>query len=266
MKMGVLPRAYVLLLLLTLMFSIFPLTNQAFATEEYTPLGYTRYTDRVFGWSIAYPEDWVERETGPFLGFTVGPKEDLSVVVGVEAKPKNVAESYFRLYSPESARSAGYEVEVLEEEHEVKIGDLSAIKVVFRSWIPEVEEKEEGNTYTEVFFPEVALPGPFPPGVSPPEQGIILHCWSSTSSYDKYSQVFEQIITSFQLVSETAPPVPQTPTPTPTPTPAPIISTPAPTPRITPTPTPTPGFEAILAIAGLLAVVYLFKKGGGKYE
>jgi len=41
---------------------------------------------------------------------------------------------------------------------------------------------------------------------------------------------------------------------TPTPTPAPI------------TPTPTPGFEAILAIAELLAVAHLFKKGGGKYE
>ncbi|RLI79563.1 hypothetical protein DRP04_09035 [Archaeoglobales archaeon] len=35
---------------------------------------------------------------------------------------------------------------------------------------------------------------------------------------------------------------------------------------MTPTPTPIPGFEAILAVAGLLAVAYLFKKGGRKYE
>ena len=48
-----------------------------------------------------------------------------------------------------------------------------------------------------------------------------------------------------------------TPTPTPTPTPSPTASpTPTPTPSPTPTPTPTPGFEAIFAVAGLLAVTY----------
>jgi len=46
-----------------------------------------------------------------------------------------------------------------------------------------------------------------------------------------------------------------TPTPTPTPTPKP---TPTATPSPTPTPTPEgPGFEAVFAIAGLLAVAYL---------
>jgi PGF-CTERM protein len=59
-------------------------------------------------------------------------------------------------------------------------------------------------------------------------------------------------------------PVPTTPTPTPTPKPTPTPApTPAPTPKPTtpaPTPTPTPtqpGFEAVFAIAGLLAVAYL---------
>jgi len=59
-----------------------------------------------------------------------------------------------------------------------------------------------------------------------------------------------------------------TPTPVPTPTPTPIVTptatltmppvSPTPTPTATPTPTPTPpGFEAVFAIAGLLAVAYL---------
>ena len=50
----------------------------------------------------------------------------------------------------------------------------------------------------------------------------------------------------------------ETPEITPTPTPAPVVS---PTPPVfTPAPTP-PGFEAIFAIAGLLAVVYFLKRG-----
>ena len=46
-----------------------------------------------------------------------------------------------------------------------------------------------------------------------------------------------------------------TPTVTPTPTIPPVVTTPTPTP--TPTPTEEPGFEAVFAIAGLLAVAYL---------
>ena len=58
---------------------------------------------------------------------------------------------------------------------------------------------------------------------------------------------------------------PPTPTPSPTPTPKPtatptipppITPTPSPTPTPTPTPEP-PGFEAVFAIAGLLAIAYL---------
>jgi len=57
----------------------------------------------------------------------------------------------------------------------------------------------------------------------------------------------------------TVSPTPTTPTPTPTPTPSPAASpvaptTPSPTPS--PSPSPTPGFEAIFAVAGLLAVTY----------
>ena len=56
-----------------------------------------------------------------------------------------------------------------------------------------------------------------------------------------------------------------TPTPAPTPTPTPLVEKPTPTippatatPEPTPTPTPAePGFEAVFAIAGLLAVAYL---------
>ena len=48
-----------------------------------------------------------------------------------------------------------------------------------------------------------------------------------------------------------------TPKPTATPTmPPPVTPTPSPTPTPTPTPEP-PGFEAVFAIAGLLAVAYL---------
>ena len=54
------------------------------------------------------------------------------------------------------------------------------------------------------------------------------------------------------------PTVSPTPTPTPSPTPTPTISpvvTPTPTPTPTPSPTP-PGFEALFAVAGLLAIAY----------
>ena len=54
------------------------------------------------------------------------------------------------------------------------------------------------------------------------------------------------------------PVVSPTPTPEVTPTPTPPEVTPTPTPVETPTPTPTPpGFEAVFAIAGLLAIAYL---------
>jgi PGF-CTERM protein len=54
------------------------------------------------------------------------------------------------------------------------------------------------------------------------------------------------------------PTVTPTPTATPTPTVAPTpVATPTPTPVATPTPTPTPGFEAVVAITGLLAIAYL---------
>jgi len=58
--------------------------------------------------------------------------------------------------------------------------------------------------------------------------------------------------------SPTVSPTP-TPTPSPSPTPSPTVSpvaTPTPTPTPTPSPSPTPGFEAIFAVAGLLAVTY----------
>ena len=48
------------------------------------------------------------------------------------------------------------------------------------------------------------------------------------------------------------------PTVTPTPTIPPVVTTPTPTP--TPTPTEEPGFEAVFAIAGLLAVAYLLRR------
>ncbi|RJS84013.1 PGF-CTERM sorting domain-containing protein, partial [Methanophagales archaeon] len=58
-------------------------------------------------------------------------------------------------------------------------------------------------------------------------------------------------------------PLTPTPSPTPSPTPTPTATPPipppvTPTPSPTPSPTPTPpGFEAVFAIAGLLAVAYL---------
>ena len=58
--------------------------------------------------------------------------------------------------------------------------------------------------------------------------------------------------------SPTVSPTP-TPTPSPSPTPTPTVSpvaTPTPTPTPSPSPSPTPGFEAIFAVAGLLAVTY----------
>ena len=58
----------------------------------------------------------------------------------------------------------------------------------------------------------------------------------------------------------TASPTPTpTPTPSPSPTPTPTVSpvaTPTPTPTPSPSPSPTPGFEALFAVAGLLAVTY----------
>jgi len=56
-----------------------------------------------------------------------------------------------------------------------------------------------------------------------------------------------------------SPTVSPTPTPTPTPSPTPPVSPVAPTtptPTPSPSPSPTPGFEAIFAVAGLLAITY----------
>ncbi len=65
-------------------------------------------------------------------------------------------------------------------------------------------------------------------------------------------------------VTVTRPTVTPTVTPTPTPTEPPQVNvtpSPSPTPRPTPTPAPsaTPGFEALFAIIGVLAVIYVIK-------
>ncbi len=73
-------------------------------------------------------------------------------------------------------------------------------------------------------------------------------------------------IPEFSTYAITAMPMEVTPTPTVTPPPEvtptpPVVPTPTPTPEVTPTPTPVPpGFEAVFAIAGLLAVAYLVLK------
>ena len=92
------------------------------------------------------------------------------------------------------------------------------------------------------------------------------------SDGDGYSDSYETRMgtdpnnsTSYPGSSIPSPTPPVTPTPTPTPTPKPtatptippsVTPTPSPTPTATPTPTP-PGFEAVLAVVGLLAVAYL---------
>jgi len=66
----------------------------------------------------------------------------------------------------------------------------------------------------------------------------------------------EKTVEILETIPTPTPP-PTTPVPTPTPTIAPP-PTPTPTPAPTPTPTPgAPGFEAVFAIAGLLAIAYL---------
>jgi PGF-CTERM protein len=78
----------------------------------------------------------------------------------------------------------------------------------------------------------------------------------------------EQIITIEPgITPEGTPEITPAPSPTPTPSPTPML-TPSPTPAVlppvtsTPTPTPTPpGFEVVFAIAGLLAVAYILRRG-----
>jgi len=84
-----------------------------------------------------------------------------------------------------------------------------------------------------------------------------------------------KILASSEEITPTpTPTATATPTPTPTPTPKPTATptpkptatpTPTPTTTATPTPTPTPkkktpGFEAVFAIAGLIAVAYLLRR------
>ena len=83
---------------------------------------------------------------------------------------------------------------------------------------------------------------------------------SPADSYAKYYKANDDILVIKEVTITTAPVATPTPTETPTPTPT---ETPTPTPTETPTPTPTPkqpGFEAIFAIAGLLAVAYLLRR------
>ena len=65
--------------------------------------------------------------------------------------------------------------------------------------------------------------------------------------------------TTFALFAEKVAPSP-TPTPPLTPTPSPTVTMsplPSPSPMPSPSPSPTPGFEALFAVAGLLAIAYL---------
>ncbi|AGK60237.1 PGF-CTERM archaeal protein-sorting signal [Archaeoglobus sulfaticallidus PM70-1] len=95
----------------------------------------------------------------------------------------------------------------------------------------------------------------------------------SAITYDADDDVL--LVMSIDLLATKPTPTPtpeETPTPTPTPekTPTPTpeeTPTPTPTKEVTPTPTPTkeepqpgPGFEAIFAVAGLLAVAYLLRR------
>jgi len=73
----------------------------------------------------------------------------------------------------------------------------------------------------------------------------VITCTALAENYDDYADAFETAINSFVIEY----PAPVTPTPSPTVTPSP-----------TPSPSPIPGFEAVLAIAGLLAVAYLLRR------
>ncbi|ADB58878.1 PGF-CTERM sorting domain-containing protein [Archaeoglobus profundus] len=109
-------------------------------------------------------------------------------------------------------------------------------------------------------------------------KGRDIEDWYDISPTDAYAKdyyadddvlwVGEVKILETAPVTTTVTPTPTTPTPTPT-TPTPTPTTPTPTPTTTtPTPTtpppttttPTPGFEAVFAIAGLLAIAYLLRR------
>ena len=85
--------------------------------------------------------------------------------------------------------------------------------------------------------------------------------------------VYRYLSEFFEITEEEEAPSPTiTPTASQTPTPTPIITatpTPTSTPTVTPTPLSTatsepPGFEAVLAVIGLLAVTYLLRRNGLK--
>ena len=74
-----------------------------------------------------------------------------------------------------------------------------------------------------------------------------------------YNVTVDNVSATLTVLLPTLTPV-ITPTPTPTPAPAPVVTQ---TPTPTPTPTPeTAGFEAVIAIAGLLAVAYILMRKG----
>ncbi|MBE9592835.1 MAG: hypothetical protein IMF19_05085, partial [Proteobacteria bacterium] len=85
-----------------------------------------------------------------------------------------------------------------------------------------------------------------------PSLGTFAICTISKSKLKSESE-------ELQMPSST---VTLTPSPTPTPTSSPA-ATPTPKPSQTPTPE-SPGFEAVLAIVGLLAVLYPLKRSGFK--
>jgi len=85
-----------------------------------------------------------------------------------------------------------------------------------------------------------------------------------TVTVDDLSRATDELDVMLSIVAAVPTPTPgAVPTPTPevveTPT-VPAVATPTPEPTPTPTPTPTPGFEAVFAIAGLLAVAYLVQR------
>jgi len=249
-KMRMLSRAYVLLLLLTLMFSIFPLTNQAFATEEYTLPRYTRYTQTGFqmytselGWSISFPQGWVisHHLTPEMLGenaesITLEPENieeyagkselleqgifGLWLDVNVEILPYSLVERHRNLSVREFFEAMGMtrQAEGLPEGYKlvsIEEAEINGIPAVKHTWLDQ-PPTEPGVVTIGVKVMDVWL--------KKDTFAAVITCRATSPEFfDYYLLLFDQIVSSFRAPS-TLIPAPTTPPTTPPQTPSPTVT------------------------------------------
>jgi PGF-CTERM protein len=199
-------------------------TVTTLAAEPTLPPGYTWYEGEEFKFKIGYPEGWTAQEEIGLGEMTMD---------GINLSTVGAA----MFMEPDTPNIIGVSVNSVSDVEKLKAlleSEMGAKKVIING--------REGYDMTFQPMPIVKQRVVY---FFVDEKCYIISCSTAVELFDEYADIFDNAINSF-VIEYPAP-----------------VTTPSPSPSPSPSPTPeegVPGFEAVSAIAGLLAVAYLLRR------